>query len=154
MPYSYQVKALYCDQVSLAEIAASAGTPCYVYSAAGILERYHAYDQSFGDHPHQVCYAVKANSNLSLLRLLAEAGAGFDIVSGGELYRVLQAGGDPTKTVFAGVGNWIADEVLYQARISPKRLALMPYVDLCVECQQAKDGPRSPTGRRHLRDFK
>ncbi len=90
MAFSYQHKTLHCGQVSLADIAASAGTPCYVYSADDILERYHAYDQAFGDHPHQVCYAVKANSNLSLLRLLAAAGAGFDIVSGGELYRVLR----------------------------------------------------------------
>ena len=112
MGYSYQDKTLYCDQVSLAEIAASAGTPCYIYSAGDILERYYAYDRAFGDHPHQVCYAVKANSNLSLLRLLAGAGAGFDIVSGGELYRVLQAGGDPAKTVFAGVGK-TAEEIEY-----------------------------------------
>ena len=112
MAFSYQNKTLHCDHVSLAKIAQSAGTPCYVYSAADILERYHAYDQAFGDHPHQVCYAVKANSNLSLLRLLADAGAGFDIVSGGELYRVLQAGGDPARTVFAGVGK-TADEIEY-----------------------------------------
>ena len=112
MAYSYQHKTLHCGQVSLADIAASAGTPCYVYSADDILERYHAYDQAFGDHPHQVCYAVKANSNLSLLRLLAAAGAGFDIVSGGELYRVLQAGGDPAKTVFAGVGK-TSEEIEY-----------------------------------------
>jgi diaminopimelate decarboxylase len=112
MGYSYQQKTLHCDKVSLADIAAQTGTPCYVYSAESILERYHAYDRAFGDHPHQVCYAVKANSNLSLLRLLADAGAGFDIVSGGELYRVLKAGGDPAKTVFAGVGK-TAEEIEY-----------------------------------------
>ncbi len=112
MPFSYQQNTLHCGQVSLAEIAAAAGTPCYVYSADDILERYHAYHQAFGDHPHQVCYAVKANSNISLLRLLAAAGAGFDIVSGGELYRVLKAGGDPAKTVFAGVGK-TAEEIEY-----------------------------------------
>ncbi len=112
MGFSYENKTLHCDQVSLADIAESAGTPCYVYSAGDILERYHAYDQAFGSHPHQVCYAVKANSNLSLLRLLADAGGGFDIVSGGELYRVLQAGGDPAKTVFAGVGK-TAEEIEY-----------------------------------------
>jgi diaminopimelate decarboxylase len=112
MAYSYQQKQLHCDEVPLADIAAGAGTPCYVYSANDILERYHAYDQAFGDHPHQVCYAVKANSNLSLLRLLVKAGAGFDIVSGGELFRVLKAGGDPAKTVFAGVGK-TAEEIEY-----------------------------------------
>jgi diaminopimelate decarboxylase len=105
MGYSYQQHTLHCGRVSLADIAAQIGTPCYVYSAGDILERYRAYDEAFGDQPHQICYAVKANSNVSLLRLLAEAGAGFDIVSGGELYRVLKAGGDPLKVVFSGVGK-------------------------------------------------
>lgn len=109
-PYHYQVSRLYCEQVALAEIAAAAGTPCYVYSKRGILERYEAYDRTLEGIPHMVCYAVKANSNLAVLRLLAEAGAGFDIVSGGELYRVLQAGGDPAKTVFSGVGK-TAEEI-------------------------------------------
>ena len=103
--FAYREGALYCEEVSLAEIAARAHTPCYVYSGAGILENFRAYDESFGDAPHLVCYAVKANSNLSVLRLLAEAGAGFDIVSGGELFRVLKAGGDPAKVVFSGVGK-------------------------------------------------
>jgi diaminopimelate decarboxylase len=102
---NYRDRTLYAEDVRLAEIAESAGTPCYVYSAGAILENFRAYDQSFGGVPHTVCYAVKANGNLSLLRLLAEAGAGFDIVSGGELYRVLQAGGDPDKVVFSGVGK-------------------------------------------------
>jgi diaminopimelate decarboxylase len=105
MGYSYQQHTLHCGQVSLADIAAQTGTPCYVYSAGDILERYRAYDEAFGDQLHQICYAVKANSNVSLLRLLAEAGAGFDIVSGGELYRVLKAGGNPLKVVFSGVGK-------------------------------------------------
>ena len=70
-----------------------------------IVERYAAYDASFGDLPHTVCYAVKANSNLSLLRCWQKLGAGFDIVSGGELFRVLQAGGDPSRVVFSGVGK-------------------------------------------------
>jgi diaminopimelate decarboxylase len=98
------------DGVDLARIAAKSGTPCYVYSAAEILSNYRAYDSAFGDLPHIVCYAVKAASNVSLLRLLAETGAGFDIVSGGELFRVLKAGGDPGKIVFSGVGK-TADEV-------------------------------------------
>ena len=87
MPFAYQDRALSMDGVELwREIAAAAGTPCYVYSAAAILENFRAYDEAFGDAPHTVCYAVKANGNLALLRLLAQAGAGFDIVSGGELY--------------------------------------------------------------------
>jgi diaminopimelate decarboxylase len=103
--FAYRQNALYCEDVPLAEVAARAATPCYVYSAATILDNFRAYDDSFGDLPHTVCYAVKANGNLSILRLLADAGAGFDIVSGGELFRVLKAGGDPSKIVFSGVGK-------------------------------------------------
>jgi len=104
-PFVYQDRALYCEDVSLADIAARAGTPCYVYSGTAILENFRAYDAALSGVPHTVCYAVKANGNLSILGLLAEAGAGFDIVSGGELYRVLKAGGDPAKVVFSGVGK-------------------------------------------------
>jgi diaminopimelate decarboxylase len=103
--FKYRDHALYCDDVELAEIAARVGTPVYVYSANTILANYRAYDQALGDLPHTVCYAMKANGNLSILRMLAEAGAGFDIVSGGELFRVLRAGGDPAKVVFSGVGK-------------------------------------------------
>ena len=89
----------------LADIARREGTPSYVYSRAAILDRFQAYEQAFGDVPHKVCYAVKANSNLSILKLLAEAGAGFDIVSGGELFRALKAGADPGTIIFSGVGK-------------------------------------------------
>src|SRR5271166_2852325 len=111
----YRGKDLYCEEVPLADIARREGTPCYVYSHAAIVERYRAYDQAFGETPHQVCYAVKANSNLAVLRLLADLGAGFDIVSGGELFRVLSAGGDPGKIVFSGVGK-TEQELTYALR--------------------------------------
>ena len=104
-PYFYRDNELTVEGVTLSDIAKKEGTPCYVYSSAAILDRYYAYDTAFGNAPHQVCYAVKANSNLSLLRMLADVGAGFDIVSGGELFRVLKAGGDPAKVVFSGVGK-------------------------------------------------
>jgi len=104
-PLQYENGTLFCDGVALADVAARAGTPSYVYSAATILDNYRAYTSAFGDAPHTVCYAVKANSNLSVLRLLAQEGAGFDIVSAGELYRVMKAGGDPAKVVFSGVGK-------------------------------------------------
>jgi diaminopimelate decarboxylase len=103
--FTYGEHALHCEGVALAEIAARVGTPCYVYSAATILDNFRAYDETFGDQSHTICYAAKANSNLAVLRLLARAGAGFDIVSGGELFRVLKAGGDPAKVVFSGVGK-------------------------------------------------
>jgi len=108
-PVSYQDRTLTCDGVALADIAAGAGTPCYVYSAATVVENYRTYASAFGDTPHRVCYSVKANGNLALLRLLAAEGAGFDIVSGGELFRVLRAGGDPAKVVFSGVGKTSAE---------------------------------------------
>lgn len=108
--FEYRDKRFFCEETSLGEIAQKTGTPCYVYSSRSILERYAAYDQAFGGIPHTICYAVKANSNLALLNLLASAGAGFDIVSGGELYRVIQAGGDPRKVVFSGVGK-TSDEI-------------------------------------------
>ena len=107
--FSYSGNDLYCEQVPLADLAARVGTPAYVYSSAAILCNYRAYDESFGDVPHTVCYAVKANSSLAVLSLLAKAGAGFDIVSGGELFRVIQAGGDPSKIVFSGVGKTAAE---------------------------------------------
>src|SRR3954465_793620 len=107
--FHYGEHALYCEGVALAEIAARIGTPCYVYSAAAILANFCAYDRTFGVLPHTICYAVKANGNLAVLRLLAKAGAGFDIVSGGELFRVLKAGGDPAKVVFSGVGKTAAE---------------------------------------------
>jgi diaminopimelate decarboxylase len=107
--FHYSGNDLYCENVPLADIARAAGTPAYVYSSAVILENYRAYDEALGDLPHAVCYAVKANSSLGILALLAKAGAGFDIVSGGELYRVLRAGGDPAKVVFSGVGKTAAE---------------------------------------------
>src|SRR3954467_11971209 len=107
--FSYSGNDLYCEQVPLADLAARVGTPAYVYSSAAILQSYHAYADAFAALPHSVCYAVKANSSLAVLAMLAKAGAGFDIVSGGELYRVLKASGDPAKVVFSGVGKTAAE---------------------------------------------
>ena len=100
------------DGAVLQRIAGEVGTPCFVYSKAAILGRYREYAEALDGCEHTICYAVKANGNLGILRLLAEAGAGFDIVSGGELFRVLKAGGDPAKTVFSGVGK-TAEEIGY-----------------------------------------
>ena len=110
--FHYSNHDLYCENVPLADVAHQVGTPAYVYSSAVILENFRAYDEALGELPHAVCYAVKANSSLGILALLAKAGAGFDIVSGGELYRVMQAGGDPARVVFSGVGK-TAGEVDY-----------------------------------------
>ncbi len=102
---------LHAESVPLAEIAARFGTPCYVYSRAALEAGFRNFDAAFADLPHLVCYAMKANSNLAVLNLLARAGCGFDIVSGGELARAIAAGGDPAKMVFSGVGKTAAEIV-------------------------------------------
>src|SRR5438034_1657721 len=96
---------LHCEDVDLVRVAEKFGTPLYVYSAGTILDHYTRLDAALAPLDHLICYAVKANSNRAILKLLADAGAGFDIVSGGELYRVIAAGGDPARCTFAGVGK-------------------------------------------------
>lgn len=108
--FSYRSNILWAEEVPLPEIANRFGTPCYVYSRAAIESQWRAFDQAFRDYPHRICYAVKANSNLAVLNVLARLGSGFDIVSGGELERVLAAGGQPDQVVFSGVGKR-ADEL-------------------------------------------
>ena len=103
--FNYRDGQLYAEDVDLAEVAEVYGTPCYVYSRATIERHWRAFDAAFNGVDHLICYAVKANSNLALLNLMARLGSGFDIVSVGELERVLAAGGDPAKVVFSGVGK-------------------------------------------------
>ncbi len=103
--FSYRDGHLHAEDVPLADIAAQFGTPCYVYSRATLERHWRVFDAALGTHPHLVCYAVKANSSLAVLQVLARLGSGFDIVSAGELERVLRAGGDPAKVVFSGVGK-------------------------------------------------
>lgn len=103
--FHYQQDRLYIENVPLAEIAQQYGTPCYVYSRAALADGYRRFEEAFAPRDHLICYAVKANSNLAILNLFARLGAGFDIVSGGELRRVLAAGGDAGKVVFSGVGK-------------------------------------------------
>jgi diaminopimelate decarboxylase len=103
--FHYRDGQLYCEGVDLTRVAREFGTPTYVYSAGTILDHYTRLDAVLAPLDHLICYAVKANSNRAILRLLVDAGAGFDIVSGGELFRVLEAGGNPAKCTFAGVGK-------------------------------------------------
>jgi diaminopimelate decarboxylase len=104
-PFDYRNGELRAEAVPLAQVAERYGTPCYVYSRAAVTETYRAFDSAFAGRDHLICYAVKANSSLAVLNLLARLGSGFDIVSGGELARVLAAGGDPRNVVFSGVGK-------------------------------------------------
>jgi len=103
--FQYRDGHLHGEDVDLARVAAEFGTPCYVYSRATLERHFHAFEAAFAGQDHLICYAVKANSNLAVLNVLARLGAGFDIVSVGELERVLAAGGDPAKVVFSGVGK-------------------------------------------------
>jgi len=103
--FNYKEGKLFAEDVSLESIAEEHGTPCYVYSRATLERHWHAFNDAFGSHKHLICYSVKANSNIAILNLLTRLGSGFDIVSVGELERVLKAGGDPKKVVFSGVGK-------------------------------------------------
>lgn len=107
--FQYRDGALCAEQVSLADIAARFGTPCYVYSRAALTDGFRQFTDALQGREHLVCYAVKANSNLAILNVFARLGAGFDIVSGGELQRVLAAGGEARKVVFSGVGKSAAE---------------------------------------------
>ena len=103
--FQYHDHRLFAEEVPLTRVAEQFGTPCYVYSRATLERHWRAFDRAFADRPHLVCFAVKANSNLAVLNVLARLGSGFDIVSVGELERVVAAGGDPSKVVFSGVGK-------------------------------------------------
>jgi len=103
--FEYRSGSLHAEAVDLGAVAAQVGTPAYVYSRAALERAWKALDEALGEHPHEICYAVKANSNLAVLEVLARLGSGFDIVSVGELERVLRAGADPRRVVFSGVGK-------------------------------------------------
>lgn len=103
--FNYRDNELFAEDVSVQDIVYKVGSPCYIYSRATLARHWQAFDQAFGTHPHLICYAVKANSNIAILNVLARLGSGFDIVSLGELERVLAAGGDAKKIVFSGVGK-------------------------------------------------
>src|SRR5438874_7199745 len=110
--FQYQAGELYCEEVPLARIAADMGTPVYVYSERTLERHVRVFDEAFRSVPHLMCYAVKANSNINILRRFAEWGTGFEIISGGELFRVLRAGGSSQKTIFDGPGK-TTEEIRY-----------------------------------------
>ncbi len=132
--FEYRHGELYCEQVPVSRIAKEVGTPCYVYSHATLTRHFRAYDSAFKHIPHLIAFAMKANSNLAILRLMAKEGSGVDIVSGGELFRALKAGVSPSKIVFAGVGK-SADEI----RDALKADILMFNVESPAELQAIND---------------
>ena len=103
--FQYQSDQLFAENLSVKQIAQQFGTPLYIYSKATLERHWHAFDKAFGDYPHLICFAVKSNPNIAVLQTMAKLGSGFDIVSQGELERVLKAGGDPSKVVFSGVAK-------------------------------------------------
>lgn len=125
--FNYKSSVLHAEDISLVDIAESYGTPTYVYSRATIERHWHAFDQALGNHPHLICYAVKANSNIAVINLMARLGSGFDIVSGGELERVLAAGGEPEKIVFSGVGK--------------RRSEIQRALEVGIRCFNVESGP-------------
>ena len=114
--FNYRNNELFAEDIAVQDIVYKYGSPCYIYSRATLERHWNAFERAFGDHPHLICYAVKANSNIALLNLLARLGSGFDIVSLGELQRVICAGGDAGKIVFSGVGKR-EDEILAALKI-------------------------------------
>src|SRR5438128_8814224 len=131
--FRYRNGHLYCEDVDLARVAEEFDTPTFVYSAGTILDHYTRLDGALAPLDHLICYAVKANTNRSILKLFVDASAGFDIVSGGELYRVLAAGGDPAKCTFAGVGKsheeieYALEERVYSFNVESE--AELEYID-------------------------
>ena len=103
--FNYRNNELFAEDIAVQDIIDQQGTPCYIYSRATIERHWQAFNKAFNNHAHLICYAVKANSNIALLNILARLGSGFDIVSLGELMRVIKAGGDPKKVVFSGIGK-------------------------------------------------
>ncbi|MBS6008494.1 MAG: diaminopimelate decarboxylase [Haemophilus parahaemolyticus] len=103
--FEYKNQQLFAEDVAIADIISEHGTPAYIYSRATLERHWHAFDNAFGSHPHLICFAVKSNSNIALLNVMAKLGSGFDIVSQGELERVLAAGGEASKVVFSGVAK-------------------------------------------------
>src|SRR3970040_3136056 len=103
--FEYRGKTLLCEDVRIDDIISQVGTPAYIYSKNAILARYNELKTAFKDVDTLICFSVKSNSNLSICKILAEEGSGFDVVSGGELFRAIKAGGDPSRIVFAGVGK-------------------------------------------------
>jgi diaminopimelate decarboxylase len=135
---------LYCEGASLSAIAEKAGTPTYVYSGTAILDNYRSYAAALSTLPHEIHYAVKANSSLGILALLAREGAGFDIVSGGELFRVLQAGGDPARVVFSGVGK-TRQEMVYALEQGTGWFNCESEAELRILAELASDAGAAPS---------
>src|SRR5690606_31824371 len=147
-PFHYQNGELTAEELPLSSIAEQFGTPSYVYSRRALEQNLQAYEDALQDVPHLTCFAVKANSNLGVLHVLARKGAGFDIVSGGELARVLRAGGDASKVIFSGLGKTEAEiEMALNAGILCFNVESDPELDR-INAVAARLGKRAPISLR------
>jgi diaminopimelate decarboxylase len=146
--FEYRGDELYCEQVPLAKIAAEVGSPVYVYSHATLERHFKVFDQALGAHKHIICYSVKANSNLAVLRTLVAMGAGVDTVSRGEIFRALKVGADPKRIVFSGVGKR-DDEIAYALEVGILAFNVESTSELhAIERVAAKVGKRAPISLR------
>jgi len=146
--FEYRGDELYCEGVPLAKIAAEVGTPVYVYSHATLERHFKVFDGALGSHKHIICYSVKANSNLAVLRALVAMGAGVDTVSRGEIFRALKVGADPKKIVFSGVGKR-EDEIAYALEVGILAFNVESTSELhAIERVAAKLGKRAPISLR------
>lgn len=146
--FSYQDNTLFAEDVSLAQIATEYGTPTYVYSRKTLERHWFAFDNALSAHPHLICFAVKANSNIGVLSVLAKLGSGFDIVSGGELARVLAAGGDPQKVVFSGVAK-TEDEIRFALQNEILCFNVESFAELdCIQKVAAELNVKAPISLR------
>src|SRR5688572_13936461 len=143
--FEYRQGELYCEQVPVSQIAKEIGTPCYIYSHATLTRHIRAYDSAFKSIPHLIAFAMKANSNLAILKLMASEGSGVDIVSGGELFRALKAGVPVSKIVFAGVGKNAAE-----IRDALKADILMFNVESSAELHAINDVAASMGGKARV----
>ena len=143
--FHYKGDELFCEEVSIQRIVEQVGTPCYIYSHQAIHRQFHDFDDAFKDIPHIVAYAMKANSNIAILKLLAKEGSGADIVSGGELFRTLKAGVPSNKIVFAGVGK-SPEEIRYALESD----ILMFNVESSAEVQQINEVAKTMGGRARV----
>jgi diaminopimelate decarboxylase len=146
--FNYRGDSLYAEDVALGDVAERFGTPCYVYSRATLERHWHAFDQAFAKRAHLICFAVKANSNLAVLNVLARLGAGFDIVSVGELERVLAAGGPAERIIFSGVGKR-ADEIRRALQVGIRCFNVESEAELeRIAAVAAELGTRAPVSLR------
>jgi diaminopimelate decarboxylase len=142
--FIYKEQQLWCENVPVNKIAEEVGTPFYLYSYSTLRNHFRVFTEAFADVPHIVCFAVKANSNLAVLKALIAEGGGVDIVSGGELFRALQAGVDPGKVVYSGVGKRI-DEIEYALRsgilmFNVESLQELEVINLCAQDLASRQG--------------